>query len=79
VRKPSVRLLRILANNVRSRRADRDWSQERLAEACGLHRTFVGAIERGERNATLSTLEMLASGLGTSIPELLSETAAAAE
>ncbi len=47
-------------------------SQEELAEKCGLHRTYVGSVERCERNVTLSTLELLASVLGVSVPELLS-------
>ncbi|HBH7855193.1 TPA: helix-turn-helix transcriptional regulator [Vibrio parahaemolyticus] len=46
-------------------------SQELLAEKCGLHRTYIGSIERGERNATLSTLEVLAETLNVSIAQLL--------
>ena len=48
-------------------------SQEQLADKCGLHRTYVGAVERGERNITLSSIELLASALGVDIPTLLSE------
>lgn len=50
-------------------------SQEELADMCDLHRTYVGSVERGERNVTLSTLETLAATLGVSIPELLTERA----
>jgi transcriptional regulator with XRE-family HTH domain len=46
-------------------------SQEQFAELCGLHRTYVGAIERGERNVTISTLEVIAKALNVSVPELL--------
>lgn len=46
-------------------------SQEELATLCGLHRTYIGSVERGERNVTLSTLEVLASTLGVSVPDLL--------
>ena len=40
---------------------------------CSLHRTYIGAVERGERNVTLSTLELIARALGVSVPELLAE------
>lgn len=46
-------------------------SQEKLADFCGLHRTYIGSVERAERNVTLSTLEAIANGLGVSVPELL--------
>ena len=46
-------------------------SQEELAHRCGLHRTYIGAIERGERNITLSSLEIIASTLDIDIPTLL--------
>lgn len=62
----------ILAENIRSYRRSKNLSQEDLAEKCGLHRTYIGSVERSERNVTLSTLEMLASALGVSVPELLS-------
>lgn len=44
-----------------------------MAEKCGLHRTYVGAIERGERNVTLDTLKQLADALGVSAAELITE------
>src|SRR5438552_18048648 len=56
----------LLARNVRALRLARGWSQEIMAEKCGLHRTYVGAIERGERNVTLETLNALALALGVS-------------
>ena len=42
---------------------------------CNLHRTYVGSVERGERNVTLKTLETLAAALGMSVPELLTKKA----
>ncbi len=71
-RKPSKTLLEILSANLREYRRIRGFSQEELAEMCGLHRTYVGSVERQERNVTLSTLEALATALGISAPELLS-------
>jgi len=71
LRKPSKQLKSILADNLRAFRHAKGLSQEKLAEICGLHRTYVGSVERGERNVTLSTLEVLAKTLGTSVPSLL--------
>ncbi|MGA3056248.1 MAG: helix-turn-helix transcriptional regulator [Candidatus Korobacteraceae bacterium] len=63
----------LLARNLRALRKQRDWSQEVMAEECGLHRTYVGAIERGERNVTLDTLNLLARAFGVTAAELISE------
>lgn len=71
IRKASKRLTSVLAVNLRALREQRKLSQEGLAELCGLHRTYVGSVERGERNVTLSSLEVLASAFGVSVPELL--------
>ena len=73
LRMPSKKLKQILANNIRSFRHKKKLSQEELAEMCDLHRTYVGSVERGERNVTLSTLEALSSALGISVIDLLSE------
>lgn len=45
-------------------------SQEELAERCGVHRTYIGSIERGEKSPTLNTIEKFAKGLGVEIIEL---------
>ena len=66
-----VDLRSVLAANNRAHRARLGLSQEAFADACGLHRTYIGAVERAERNVTLSTLETLASALGISVPQLL--------
>lgn len=70
-RKPSEELTATLAGNLRRLRAARELSQEALAELCGLHRTYVGSVERRERNVTLSTLEAFAHALDVSVPILL--------
>lgn len=67
------KLREILAKNIRAYRRKSGLSQERLAEISDLHRTYVGSVERAERNVTLSTLEAFASGLGVSAPDLLTE------
>lgn len=71
LRKPSSALATILAANIRAFREDKGLSQEDFADLCGLHRTYVGSIERCERNVTLSTLEVFASVMGVSVPQLL--------
>nr|WP_151703949.1 helix-turn-helix transcriptional regulator [Nitrincola alkalilacustris] len=74
-RTPSISLRSILAENIRAFRKSRGISQEELADICDLHRTYIGSIEREERNVTLSTLEVLAEALGVSIVELLTSRA----
>ena len=57
---------------VRQLRATRGWSQEAFADRCGLHRTYVGSIERGEQNISLVNIEKVAATLGVSLAELFS-------
>lgn len=61
----------MLAENIKTYRKEKGLSQEELAEQCGLHRTYIGSVERHERNVTLSTLEVLSQTLGATVPELL--------
>lgn len=61
----------IISENVRRLRQEKGLSQEALAEVCGYHRTYVGGIERGERNITIATLEALAGALGVDPVQLL--------
>lgn len=68
-RQSSARL--IFAKNLRARRHDRALSQERLAELSGLHRTYVGSVERGERNVSIDNMERLAGALKVNIVDLL--------
>ena len=72
-RKPSSELRNTLAKNIRAYRASKGLSQDELADLSGLHRTYIGSVERRERNVTLSTLEAIALTLGTTVPELLTE------
>lgn len=64
---------KILAQNVRNLRWRRNISQEALAEICDLHRTYIGAVERAERNVSLSTVATLAVALNVSVPDLLTQ------
>ena len=63
----------IVAENLRRLRLEQEWSQEDCAEKCGLHRTYIGAIERGERNITLATLDTIAAAFGISPVKLLTK------
>ena len=61
----------ILAENIRAFRKKHGLSQEELADRCELHRTYIGSVEREERNVSLSTLEVLSQALDVSVAELL--------
>jgi transcriptional regulator with XRE-family HTH domain len=66
-------LQHIVGRNIRRLRRERGLSQEELADEIGVHRTFMGGVERGERNLTLQTLERLAQRLGVDPVSLLKE------
>jgi len=57
------KLNKAVARNIRYRRNELGLSQEKLAEFCDVHRTYIGAVERAERNITLNTLERIAAAL----------------
>lgn len=61
-----------VARHMRALRADQGISQEALAAKVELHRTYIGSIERSERNASLDNIERIAHALGVDICELLS-------
>lgn len=66
-------LLAIVGKRIRDLRKKRGVSQEAFAEMCELHRTYIGAVERGERNITLLTLESIANALSVKLSELLKD------
>ena len=61
----------ILAFNMRRLRQERGWSQEHLGIETDLHRTYIGAVERQERNPSLASLEKIAVAFGVETWELL--------
>lgn len=55
---------------IRQLRKEKGMSQEKLAEKSGLHNTYIGQIERGEKNASLESIQKLSEGLGVSVAEI---------
>jgi len=64
-------LQRIAGVNIRAYRMRKVMSQEELADELGVHRTYMGGVERGERNLTLRSLERLAGRMGVDPVALL--------
>ena len=62
-----------LGRAVRRLRSDADYSQESFAAAVGIHRTYMGLIERGRVAVTIATLQKIADALGMAASELLAE------
>jgi transcriptional regulator with XRE-family HTH domain len=64
-------LQRTVGRNLRAYREARGLSQEAFADVLGVHRTYMGAVERGERNLTLQTVERIAGQLNVKALSLL--------
>jgi transcriptional regulator with XRE-family HTH domain len=64
-------LRRKFADNLRKVRLEKGLSQEALADLAGLHRTYIGSVERGERNISIDNIERLAEALGCRVTDLL--------
>ena len=64
-------IAKILGQRIRNYRVGQGLSQERLAELSGCHHTYVGQIERGEKNATLESIEKISAALNVSLSTLL--------
>jgi transcriptional regulator with XRE-family HTH domain len=63
--------LQQIGERVRARRLARHLTQAQLGDACGLHRTFVGSVERGERNISVLNLRVIARALRVPVAALL--------
>lgn len=57
-------LVTLFATNMRRLRLERGLSQEQLAEAADVHRTYIGMLERGEKNVTIYNIGRIANALG---------------
>lgn len=67
------KFLNNLGESIRQLRVKRNWTQERLAFKSNLDRTYIGGIERGERNPTALNLKRISDALGVPIGEILYE------
>jgi transcriptional regulator with XRE-family HTH domain len=67
-------LQRVVGRHLRAYRKNQGMTQEGLAEVLGIHRTYMGGIERGERNLTLKSLERIAARIGCEPLSLLRAT-----
>ena len=66
-----MEMLRIkIGNRIRELRKAQELTQEELGEKANLHNTYIGAIERGERNLSLDSIEKIAKGLDIDVKEL---------
>lgn len=66
-------LLKRFGARIRKMRKERGFSQEAFAALCELDRTYIGGIERGERNVALRNIERITRGLGVSLSELMKD------
>jgi transcriptional regulator with XRE-family HTH domain len=68
---PDVKVL--FGNRVRQLRKERGWSQEAFAHRVGLDRSYMGSVERGERNVSLENICLIAAALGVGAAALFEE------
>jgi transcriptional regulator with XRE-family HTH domain len=67
------RILKIVGQNVREKRRERGMSQEELGERAGFHFSYIGGVERAEKNITIVNLEKIANALNVKIHSLFDE------
>jgi len=65
-------ILTVVGENIKYYRTKLGMTQEELAERANINRSYLASLERGRRNTTLKTVEMLAKALGVSISDLVS-------
>ncbi|MEI9477584.1 MAG: helix-turn-helix transcriptional regulator [Deltaproteobacteria bacterium] len=63
----------LFGKRIRELRKSKGISQESLAELCGMHRTYLGGIERGERNPSLENIERISKALCITMVELFKD------
>lgn len=65
------KILRKFGYRLKTLRKAKGWSQEELGKRAGLHRTYIGSIERSERNVSLINIEIIAKALKVKISDLV--------
>lgn len=68
-----MNILEVFAKNLRHYRTIQKLSQEKLAEMCGLHRTYISDIERGKRSISIGNVQKIADSLGIETYKLFIE------
>lgn len=68
-----MNIIKTVSKNIKKYRTQRGYSQENLAELANLHRTYIGSIERGERNLSLKNLQRIADALEVKPEELIKQ------
>ena len=66
-------ILKKFGEVVRRLREEKGFSQEGFADLCGLHRTYIGSIERSERNVSLINIEKIAKALNAKFRDLIND------
>jgi transcriptional regulator with XRE-family HTH domain len=66
-------LLKALGHRIRELRTEQGYSQEAFADKCGVHRTFMGTVERGESNLSFQNIAKVATTLGVPLSTLFRE------
>lgn len=69
-----AKFLQQLGDRIRERRLARGLTQQQLGDLCALHRTFIGSVERGERNLSILNVRVIARVLRVPLQELFTET-----
>ena len=72
-------MLRALGQRIRDLRTEQGYSQEAFADKCGVHRTFMGTVERGESNLSFQNIARVASTLGITLSALFVDIEARSE
>lgn len=69
---PASKILQRFGTRIKELRKEKDLTQEKLADKSSLHYTYLGAVERGQKNISLKNIEKVAKGLGVSLSEFFS-------